>query len=218
MKWIERRQQEGLRIKILFSDEKQLGFIEYVPGEYAWRPVDADNYFFIHCLFIYPNKFRNAGAATLMIDQVIKEARKLDKDGICVMTSNGPWISTKKVFEKIGFTKVDKRGRFELMCYKLKEDAPNPKLIDWDKNMDKHKGWQLYYADQCPWHDKGAKTLELVATERNIPLKIYKITSALEAKKVPSGFGVFALIKDGKLIEDHYISKRRFENILEKTD
>jgi hypothetical protein len=33
---------------------------------------------------------------------------------------------------------------------------------------------------------------------------------------VPSGFGVFALVKDGKLLEDHYLSKRRFETIIKK--
>ena len=60
LKWFEKRYQEGLRIKILKTEEdKMLGFIEYVPAKNAWRPIDADNYMFIHCLYIYSKKVRS---------------------------------------------------------------------------------------------------------------------------------------------------------------
>ena len=41
--WLQRRFEEGLRF-FLFRDErgKPLAFLEYVPGEFAWRPVHAD--------------------------------------------------------------------------------------------------------------------------------------------------------------------------------
>jgi hypothetical protein len=55
-----------------------------------------------------------------------------------------------------------------------------------------------------------------VAGEAGINLKIKKITSSQEAKNGPSGFGVFALLKDGKLLEDHYISETRFRSIVKK--
>ena len=40
--WLEKRFEEGLRF-FLFRDDKgkPLAFLEYVPGEYAWRPVDS---------------------------------------------------------------------------------------------------------------------------------------------------------------------------------
>ncbi|HSH19801.1 MAG TPA: hypothetical protein VLA03_05090, partial [Draconibacterium sp.] len=52
--WILRRLNEGLRIKLLYSDKgkKVVGFIEYLPGEHAWRAVSADKYMFIHCIWI----------------------------------------------------------------------------------------------------------------------------------------------------------------------
>jgi hypothetical protein len=50
----------------------------------------------------------------------------------------------------------------------------------------------------------------------NKGLKI-KIALDSEGKQLaPSGFGTFSLLKDGKLLEDHYISRTRFENILKK--
>ena len=42
VKWLRKRFAEGLRF-LLFRDEREkpLAFLEYVPGEFAWRPVDA---------------------------------------------------------------------------------------------------------------------------------------------------------------------------------
>jgi hypothetical protein len=50
LSWLERRFDEGLRIKMLELPDR--GFIEYIPGEYAWRTVDARGFFFIHCLWV----------------------------------------------------------------------------------------------------------------------------------------------------------------------
>lgn len=216
-KWFNKRYSEGLRIKVVYSnDEKLVGFIEYVPAEFAWRPVDADNWLFIHCIMVYPNKYRSSGAATNLINEAISEAKEKGLNGVCTMSSQGSWIATKQLFLKAGFEKADKKGRFELMSYRLKPDAINPKFIDWENELKKYNGWHLRYADQCPWHEKGVQALIKSAAERKIKLNIKKIKSSSEAKKMPSGFGVFALIKDGKLLEDHYISKRRFETIVEK--
>ena len=60
------------------------------------------------------------------------------------------------------------------------------------------------------------KALIKSASENGIDLTVKKIESPKEAKQIPSGFGVFALIHNGRLLEDHYISKRRFESILQK--
>jgi L-amino acid N-acyltransferase YncA len=214
--WFKKRQKEGLKLKVAYADDgKQIGFIEYVPAEFAWRPVDAMDWLFIHCIMVYPNKYRHSGTAIYLINAAINDAQKTARSGVCTMTSQGPWIATNKVFSKTGFTKVDKRGRFELMALQTKEDTKAPKLLDWESKLSDYQGWHLLYADQCPWHDKGVKALINTATEIGIKLNVKQIESAEEARQSPSGFGVFALIHDGKLLEDHYISKRRFETIIE---
>ena len=48
--WLRARFDEGLRIRLLDLKEGGRGFIEYIPGEYAWRPVFAEGFMFIHCL------------------------------------------------------------------------------------------------------------------------------------------------------------------------
>ena len=43
-----------------------------------------------------------------------------------------------------------------------------------------------------------------VAMDFEIDLKITKLNTAKETQKAPSGFGVFNLLHDGKLLFKHY--------------
>jgi len=42
IEWLKDRFPEGMKIKTLFSNnDGTQGMIEYIPGEYAWRPIEA---------------------------------------------------------------------------------------------------------------------------------------------------------------------------------
>jgi hypothetical protein len=44
------------------------GMLEYIPGKYAHRPVEAEGYMFIHCLFVgFRSEFKGKGYGTLLI-------------------------------------------------------------------------------------------------------------------------------------------------------
>lgn len=215
--WFMEMHRKGLRLKVAYAEDgRQVGFIEYVPAEEAWRPVVAGGWMFIHCIMVYPGKYRRSGVAGKLIEEALSEAREAGMLGVCTMTSEGPWIATRKLFEKQGFYPTDSKGRFELMALEITQNAGQPKFLDWEARLKEFKGWHLLYADQCPWHAKGVKALIDSARDLDITLQVTKISSPEEAKHMPSGFGVFALVKDGKLLEDHYISKRRFETIVER--
>ena len=215
--WFEKRHKEGMRIKILKSDDdKMIGFIEYVPGKYAWRPIDADNYMFIHCIYIYSKKERSQGYGAMLIDDAVQEAKARNLDGLCVMTSEGGWLANKTLFEKNGFTEIETKDRFELLAKTWNTDAPKPQLRDWHSQQKKYKGWHLTFSDQCPWNEKSAEAIINAAMDHGIDLNVSKISTVKQAKSAPSGFGVFNLLRDGRLLEDHYISHTRFRNILKK--
>ncbi|MBK7028803.1 MAG: YoaP domain-containing protein [Bacteroidales bacterium] len=215
--WFLNRYAEGLRLKILKNQlGKPLAFIEYIPSEFAWRPVQAQNYYFIHCMFVYAIKDKNRGIGSWLLSQCLDDAARHRKDGICVMTSDGTWISNKQLFLKNGYQQVANRDRFELLALKINPSAEDPGLVDWNSNQEQYLGWNLVYSDQCPWNEKSAAALKKTADEYGIELKLTHIRSAQEAQQAPSGFAVFSLLRDGRLIEDHYISETRFKNILTK--
>ena len=49
--WLTCRMKEGL--KFIKLDIRGKVFIEYLPAEYAWVPVEADGYTFINCLWVW---------------------------------------------------------------------------------------------------------------------------------------------------------------------
>lgn len=213
--WFEKRYEEGLRLKILKNGQgKSVAFIEYVPASHAWRPVDADDFMFIHCMVVYSKKDRHKGYGSMLVEACEADAKARGLFGVTVMTSDGSWITNKQLFLKNGFEEVDRLGRFELLARNFSSEAANPKLIDWTAQQRKYKGWNLVYADQCPWHAKAVAVLGQVAAECGVALKVTKLRSAQQAKKAPSGFGVFSLIRDGELLADHYISESSFRKLL----
>ncbi len=67
--WLKKRFDEGLKIKMLELPER--GFIEYIPGEYAWRCVDAKGYMFIHCLWVV-GKSKGKNFGELLLNECIR--------------------------------------------------------------------------------------------------------------------------------------------------
>lgn len=214
--WLVQRFEEGLQIKILKSETgNDLGFIEYVPGEYAWRPVEAKGYLFIHCIFITRREHRGLDFGSQLIQACLVDAERTGRNGVAVACSEGPWIAGKSLFLKNGFQIVDRLGRYELLVNKIRPADP-PAFIPWEARQSQYRGWHLVVAHQCPWHAKACRDLAGTAKERGLELRITEITDAAAAQQSPSGFGVFALLHDGKLLADHYVSKTRFLNILKE--
>ena len=82
--------------------------------------------------------------------------------------------------------------------------------------LKKYEGLHLVYANQCPYFLKSVNAIEKISKEYDIDLKILEISNAKEAQQAPSIYGVFSLIYNGALVAEHYISEKRFRNILEK--
>ncbi len=215
--WFKSKLNRGLKIKIAVDAfDKQLGFIEYLPSELAWRPIKAKNYMFIQCIALFGKACRNKGIGSKLIQLCEQDALNNKKSGICTMSSNGAWMANKQLFEKNGFTLAQELDRFELMVKTFDAKQPIPSFNDWTQEQAKYKGWNLIYSDQCPWHDKSVTDLLNCAMDHGFELQIIKMETPEAAQKAPSGFGTFSLLKDGRLLADHYISRTRFENILKK--
>ncbi len=216
--WLKDRFSEGLKFKLLFlvNEKKSVGFIEYVPGEYAWRAVDASGYMFIHCMWISPNKYKNKGFGSLLVTDCIRDAENEGKYGVAVVSSEGSFMAGKALFLKNGFQSVaSAEPSFELMVKTLKE-GPLPKFRDWEKQLEKYKGLNIVYSKQCPWVIRSIKELCEIAEKKGLKLEVTELKTAKEAQNAPSIYATFNLIYDGEILADHYISNRRFLNIIDK--
>ncbi len=214
--WLQERFAEGLRF-LLFRDKrgKPLAFLEYVPGEYAWRPVDAAGWLFVHCLWVYPKGQAVGGLGSRLIQACVKEAQQANTYGVAAMVSEGPWMAAKQVFLKNGFVQAAERDRFQLVIRRIRK-GPAPRFRDIPPTYAKHRGLHVVFAAQCPYLPKSVNDLSILAREHGLDVKVTVLNSAREAQNAPSYYGVFSLLWKGRLLSDHYVSKGRFKNLLKK--
>ena len=218
LKWLKKRFSQGLKMKQLYieNEKKAIGFIEYIPGEYAWRAVDAKGYMFIHCMWTSPNKYKNKGFASLLVNDCIKDAKESDKYGVAVVTSEGPFMAGKDLFLKNKFKSIaSAKPSYELMVKTIK-NGTLPKFKDWEKQLSNYEGLNIIYSNQCPWVARSIKEIKETAKKKGLDLKVIDLKTAEDAQNAPSIYSTFNLIYNGKLLVDHYISIKRFEKIIKK--
>ncbi|MBN1245105.1 GNAT family N-acetyltransferase [Candidatus Bathyarchaeota archaeon] len=215
--WLKERFSEGLKIKLLYieNDKKYHGFIEYVPGEHAWRAVEAKDYLFIHCIWVSLNKFKNKGYGSLLVEECVKDAEKQGKAGVAVIASDGPFMANKELFLKNGFRAVQKSGAFTLLVKQLR-NAADPRFKDCENQLSNYDGLTVVYSNQCPWVARFMSELPETIKGKSLKVDIVELKTAEQAQAAPSVYAVFNLVNDGKLLADHYISSTRFLNILNK--
>ncbi len=140
--WFKEYYPKGLRIKAAIVNEKEYqGMIEYIPGEYAHRPVNASEYMFIHCLFVgFRKEYKGKGIATSLINECIEDAKTKKLKGVAVVTRKGSFMAKKEIFLKLGFKLINETNPdFELLALKFDESASNPSFKNMLKELDKYK-------------------------------------------------------------------------------
>ena len=214
--WLKQRYAEGLRYKVLRSRQfGDIGVIEYAPGPQAWRPVEAPGYLVIHCLMV-TRKHLGKGLGMLLLDSCLKDARKSKCRGVAVVTSSDSFMARSDLFVKAGFTAVQSIPPYELLVKKFQRAAPDPRfIVDRQRVLQRYKkGLTILAADQCPLVSKWMGDIAQAARALGLEPKVVRINSANESRELPTPFGVFSILRDGKLIAERPVSATRFTNIM----
>jgi len=100
------------------------GMLEYIPGKYCWRPVEASGYLFIHCIFVgFRKEYKGKGYTSLMVDECVEDASRQGIAGVAAVTRKGPFMAGKELFLKKGFKVADRADPdFELLVKKFGQD------------------------------------------------------------------------------------------------
>lgn len=215
--WLHDRFAEGMKVKILYEGKRSVGFIEYMPGEMAWRAAEAPNYLLIHCLWVV-GKGKGKGYGSQLISLCMADARELGKRGVAVVASSGNWLANDKVFLRNGFQKVDAAPpEFTLLAYALGVgDGPDPRFpTDWEARAQAFgSGATIPYADQCPYMLDAVAGAVKAFEDRGIPARTVKLTDAARVRATaPSPYGVFSIVLDGKLFCYHYLGRRELRQL-----
>ena len=210
---IKKRLTDGFTFKK--ADVRGKVFIEYVPAEYAWSPVDAPGYSFIHCLWV-SGRFKGQGFGSELLNECFRDSR--NRNGIvCVTTKKVmPFLTDKGFFLKHGFQLADTAPPyFELMVKPFKK-APLPRFRESAKKgtVDNTEGLTFVYSDLCPFTDHWVDRLIEFAEDKNFTCKKTKLKTLTQARNAPSAFSVFSIFYNGEFLTHKIPSQKEFHKIL----
>jgi hypothetical protein len=214
--WLAARMKDGLVFKK--ADVRGKCFIEYIPAESAWAPVQADGYMYIDCLWV-SGQFKGQGMSTLLLDECAQDSRAKGMKGLVVLSSQKkklPFLSDPAYLLYKGFKEADSaEPYFTLMYLPFLKSAEKPCFCKQAKNpCIQGKGFVLYYTHQCPFTAKYVPLLEQTAEKKGIRLVTHCFESSEEAKQSPSPFTTFSLFCDGAFITHEILSEKKFEALI----
>jgi len=214
--WLRERFAEGLRMKLLDLQDGGRGFIEYLPGEYAWRAVDAAGYLFIHCLWVV-GASKGRGYGRLLLEQCIADAQCGQRAGVAMLTSEGNFLLGRDFLAAHGFVSAGHAPpSFELMVRRFGR-APLPRLpADWTARAARcGPGLTVFRTDQCPYFDDATDSARAAARQCGLHCNVVPLTSAAEIReKSPTAYGTFALVCAGRVISYHPTPTKRLVEII----
>ena len=216
--WLEQRFAEGLQIKIIHEDGRSVGFIEYTPGEFAWRPIQAPGYLVVHCLWVV-GRAKEKGYGSRLLDACLEDARAMEKRGVAALTKKGGHLVGKKIFLKHGFEGVDKASPFSLVARTFNAAPPPALPQDWDARPAWYgEGLTVVYANQCPYFTNAVQQTLDVAGEMGIEARrAVELTSAQEVQeRAPCPYGTYGIVLNGQLLSCTHLGAKRLKTRLQE--
>lgn len=215
--WLSERLDEGL--VFLRSVERGKCFIEYIPAENAWVPIEAGGYMHINCFWV-SGSLKGHGYSNELLNSCIEDAKAQGRKGLTVISSpkKMPFLSDPKYLAYKGFLVADTaEPNFTLMYLPFEENAPVPKFREQAKRPHiSENGFVLYYTNGCPFTAKYVPVIEACAEQNGIPFKSIHIESREAAQNAPAAWTNYALFYNGEYVTNEILSEKKFLALAEK--
>lgn len=211
--WMKARMEEGL--VFYRSEERGKCFIEYIPAEMAWAPIEAEGYLYINCLWV-SGAMKGHGYSSDLLDACMQDARAQGRKGLCILSSAGrkrEFLADAKYLAHKGFAVADESGDtgITLMYLPLAPGAAVPRFRDCAKHPAiSEKGFVIYYTDQCPFTCYWVPRVVEAAKAHGIDIKTVHITDRETAQGLPSPVTTYALFRDGRFVTQAIQSDKKF--------
>lgn len=201
--WLKNEFDNGYVFRKL--DARAKVFIEYVPAEKAWVPVNAPGYLMINCFWV-SGQYKGQGHAKALLRSAIGDAKAQGKNGLVTVagTKKFNYMSDTKWLLGQGFITIESLpDGFSLLALKFDDNLPNPSFKECVKSgeCEEKNGLVVYYTNRCPFTDYYVNgSLWVLAQENNIPLKILKLETMEQAQAAPTPATIFSAFYNGKFL------------------
>ena len=213
--WLRDRLADGLVFKK--GNVRGKCFIEYIPAENAWAPIEAPGYMYIDCLWV-SGQFKGQGNSTLLLDECIADSKAKGKKGLVILSAKKkmPFLSDPKFLQYKGFQPADEaEPYYVLYALPFVPEAETPRFRPQVKSPQvAPSGYVLYYAHQCPYTAKYVPLLQDIARAHDVPFQAVLFESAQQAQNAPAPFTSYSLFYNGAFVTNEILSEKKFEKML----
>lgn len=215
--WLAERFADGLVFKK--GDVRGKCFIEYLPAENAWAPIDAPGFMYIDCLWV-SGQYKGQGNSNLLLEECICDSKEKGKKGLVILSSKKKlsFLADPKYLQHKGFLVADSAAPYYELYYlpfvdgvdrpRFKDQVKAPHIVE--------QGFVLYYTQQCPFTAKYVPLIEEMARARGIPFQSVRIDSKEEAQNGPAPVTTYSLFYNGEFVTHEILSDKKFLKILEE--
>lgn len=199
--WLKLEFKNGYRFQKF--DVRGKVFIEYVPIEKSWLPLQGTNFMIINCFWV-SGQFKGKGSGKKLLKQCLKDAKKMD--GIVAISSDKkrPFMTDPKFLEYQGFEIIDEAPPFfKLWGLRTNLNATYPKIMQSAKKgvCTDNGGITAYYSNTCPFTDFYTnQLLKEYAQNKNIPITINHLKTRQDGLKMPIPWIINSVFYKGQLL------------------
>ncbi len=213
--WLAERFSDGLIFKK--CDVRGKCFIEYIPAQNAWCPIEAEGYMYINCLWV-SGQFKGQGYSNLLLDECIKDSIGQGKKGIVILSSKKktPFLSDSRYLKHKGFELADTaEPYYELMYLTFDKSTPKPFFKATVKTPKiNEQGFVLFYSHQCPFTAKYVPIIQKIAAEKGVPFNAIRFETTEQAQNAPAPFTTYSLFYNGDFVTNEILSDKKFSQII----
>jgi GNAT superfamily N-acetyltransferase len=209
--WMQARLREGMCYTLLKVNGHNAGMMEVLPGEFAWRGVDAKGYLVIHCFWVIGQN-RGHGYGRQLLETCLEDAR--GTNGVAVVVSKTHWLPTPKLFLKNGFELADHAPpSFDLLARRFDPETPLPRFKQPVQKAP--PDLTVYLSDQCPYTQNVPEIAMQVSAQLKVPVNIIRVDNAKDAQESPCPYGTLAYFYNSELLTYHPTGTKKLLELLE---
>lgn len=214
--WLKSRMLEGLKFKKM--DIKGKAFIEYLPAENAWVPIEAEGYTFINCFWVSGSHKGRGYGKTLLAEC---ESDSSGRRGVLVIVGKKKmsYLSDKSFFIKQGYQVADCCGaNLELLVKRFDNASPMPKfkLCAQQGILNSVRGIDIFYTLQCPFTYTYVNLISPIAQLSEYPVRIHQITTKEEAQRHFCPITTYSVFVDGVYYSNQILTISKLEELIKK--
>ncbi len=213
--WLKTEFKNGYTFKKLNVRGKV--FIEYVPIESSWLPLNGKNFMVINCFWV-AGQFKGQGNGKRLLQQCMIDANGMD--GIIAISSDKkrPFMTDPKFLKHQGFEIIDEAPPyFKLWGLKTNPEAAFPTIKESAKvgTCPDKEGITAYYSNTCPFTEYYTnQLLREYAKKKSASLTINHINSMADGRKMPIPWIINSVFYKGELVTLEMKAERHLDKLI----